>query len=147
MDHQGRLSIITDFVAYRRPLWCHSSWKILFNNSHRIIQFTFPFELWNCFKYFHKLFYQIKDYWTPSPTAQAVFCAVSILSPSLASPLSLNNFYWFCWRSLSPEHKMTRMGSTLQKLRKRCYFEPISQFFNNKQNTRFEIVIKFAPII
>ena len=48
-----------------------------------------------------------------SAVQQAIFCTVSMLSPSLASLLSLNNFYWFRWHSLSPEHKMTRTGSTL----------------------------------
>ena len=45
-------SIITNFDPYRRQQWCHSSWKVSFSNSPKIIQFAFSFELWNYIKYF-----------------------------------------------------------------------------------------------
>ena len=50
---------------------------------------------------------------------QAIFRTVSILSPLSCFTFELEQFYWFRWRYLSPEHKMTRTGCINQTERTR----------------------------
>ena len=137
--------IITNFAPYRRPQRCHSC-KSPINNLTRIIQFAFPFELWNYIKYFHKLFYRIASLAAPG----------HLLYSQHAQSLSyftfeLAQFYWFRWCSLSPEHKMTRSGSTLRgdpwPSKKRFLLYVLEKNVLNKTwRTRFETMILFMKI-
>ena len=104
-------SIITNFAPYRQPQWRHSSWKIPFNNSPKIIQFASPFELWNHIKY-SQIILPNKGL-TNSITGSA---RPSFVQSSYSVLLLLNFWTWTIllpWRPQSPEHRMTRTGSTL----------------------------------
>ena len=137
-------SIIANFAPYQLPQWCLSSWKVPWRIPLEIIQFAFPFELWIYLKYFHKLVYQINysriaslaapGHLLYSQHAQSLSCFTFELDQFLLVLLA------FRLRSIKWPERARPCNQS-----KRGYFEPSSQFFNNKQNTCFEVVIKFTP--